>query len=108
MLGGMAELLAMDPELLDDLKTAVSEACNNVVLHAYPDGSGPLTVSLNVPNARLGQVKVTLSLPTGSVTYVDEEEGTLATYPVTNWSISFITDLDRNPVDLATLATLPA
>lgn len=66
----------------------------------------PLTVSLNVPNARLGQVKVTLSLPTGSVTYVDEEEGTLATYPVTNWSISFITDLDRNPVDLATLATI--
>ena len=35
MLGGVAELLVMDPELLDDLKTAVSEACNNVVLHAY-------------------------------------------------------------------------
>jgi anti-sigma regulatory factor (Ser/Thr protein kinase) len=51
MLGGMAELLAMDPELLDDLKTAVSEACNNVVLHAYPDGSGPLTVSLNATDA---------------------------------------------------------
>jgi serine/threonine-protein kinase RsbW len=35
MLGGVAELLAIDPELLDDLKTSVSEACNNVVLHAY-------------------------------------------------------------------------
>jgi serine/threonine-protein kinase RsbW len=48
MLGGVAELLAIDPELLDDLKTAVSEACNNVVLHAYPDTLGPLTVMLTV------------------------------------------------------------
>jgi anti-sigma regulatory factor (Ser/Thr protein kinase) len=31
MLSGLAELLEMDPELLDDLKTSVSEACNNVV-----------------------------------------------------------------------------
>lgn len=46
MLAGVAELLAMDPELLDDLKTAVSEACNNVALHAYPDGTGSLTVLL--------------------------------------------------------------
>ena len=48
MLGGVAELLALDPELLDDLKTAVSEACNNVVMHAYEDGSGPLWVCLYV------------------------------------------------------------
>jgi len=47
MLAGVAELLAMDPELLDDLKTAVSEACNNVALHAYPDGVGPLAVLLS-------------------------------------------------------------
>jgi serine/threonine-protein kinase RsbW len=46
MLAGVAELMAMDPELLDDLKTAVSEACNNVALHAYPDGTGSLTVLL--------------------------------------------------------------
>jgi anti-sigma regulatory factor (Ser/Thr protein kinase) len=45
-LGGVAELLALDPELLDDLKTAVSEACNNVVLHAYDGGTGPLGVSM--------------------------------------------------------------
>jgi len=48
MLGGIAERIAMDAELLDDLKTAISEACNNVVLHAYPDGSGPLTVELTL------------------------------------------------------------
>jgi serine/threonine-protein kinase RsbW len=48
MLGGIAELLAIDPELLDDLKTAVSEACNNVVLHAYAGEAGPMQVRLYV------------------------------------------------------------
>ncbi len=48
MLTGLGETLALDPELLDDLKTAVSEACNNVVLHAYPDEPGPLVVDLEV------------------------------------------------------------
>ena len=48
MLGGVAERTTMDAELLDDLKTAISEACNNVVLHAYPDGTGPLTVELTL------------------------------------------------------------
>ncbi len=46
MLGGVAELLSLDPELLDDLKTAVSEACNNVVLHAYEGRRGPMGVRL--------------------------------------------------------------
>jgi len=47
-LGGLAEGLNLDPELLDDIKTAVSEACNNVVMHAYGEGSGPLSVALYV------------------------------------------------------------
>jgi anti-sigma regulatory factor (Ser/Thr protein kinase) len=47
-LGGVAELLALDPELLDDLKTAISEACNNVVLHAYDGDTGPLAVCIYV------------------------------------------------------------
>jgi serine/threonine-protein kinase RsbW len=46
MLSGVAEQLAMDPELLDDLKTTVSEACNNVVLHAYDGEPGPMDVRL--------------------------------------------------------------
>jgi anti-sigma regulatory factor (Ser/Thr protein kinase) len=53
MLGGVAELLAVDPELLDDLKTAVSEACNNVVLHAYGGASGPMGVRLFVDERRI-------------------------------------------------------
>ena len=48
VLGGLAEGLSLDPELLDDVKTAVSEACNNVVMHAYGGESGPLRVALYV------------------------------------------------------------
>ena len=48
VLGGLAEGLSLDPELLDDVKTAVSEACNNVVMHAYGGDSGPLRVALYV------------------------------------------------------------
>jgi anti-sigma regulatory factor (Ser/Thr protein kinase) len=46
MLAALAEALDYEGELLDDLKTAVSEACNNVVLHAYDRAPGPLTVSV--------------------------------------------------------------
>lgn len=53
MLSGVAELLTIDPELLDDLKTAVSEACNNVVLHAYGGEPGPMDVRLFVDEDRI-------------------------------------------------------
>ncbi len=57
MLGGVGELLAIDPELLDDLKTAASEACNNVVLHAYPEGAGgTLSVQLYALEASLAVI----------------------------------------------------
>jgi anti-sigma regulatory factor (Ser/Thr protein kinase) len=48
VLAGVAELIGLDPELLDDLKTAVSEACNNVVMHAYDGETGPLGVRLYI------------------------------------------------------------
>lgn len=48
MLAGVADFLGFDAELLHNLKTVVSEACNNVVLHAYGDEPGPLTVALEI------------------------------------------------------------
>ena len=66
----------------------------------------PLTVSLNVPNGRLGQVKVTLHITSGTVTYLDEETAELTQYPFQNASISFISDLDKHPVDLEILAQI--
>jgi anti-sigma regulatory factor (Ser/Thr protein kinase) len=54
MLSGFADAVSLDPELLDDMKTAVSEACNNVVLHAYGDGEqGPLEVTLRLDEDRV-------------------------------------------------------
>jgi anti-sigma regulatory factor (Ser/Thr protein kinase) len=47
MLAGVAEQLEFETDLLDELNTTVSEACNNVVQHAYADGVGPLMVDLD-------------------------------------------------------------
>jgi anti-sigma regulatory factor (Ser/Thr protein kinase) len=44
-LSGLARDLALDDELLADLKLAVTEACGNATRHAYPDGDGEVSVS---------------------------------------------------------------
>lgn len=47
-LGGIAEPLALRTELVGDLKTAISEACNNAVEHAYRGESGAIAVHLDL------------------------------------------------------------
>lgn len=45
-----AFIAPMDPNLeeLSDIKTAVSEAVTNCIVHAYPDGDGTITLTCRV------------------------------------------------------------
>src|SRR3954454_7764300 len=58
VLGAFAEALVLPDELIEDLRLAVTEACTNVVRHAYPpDDPGPVEVSM-VPTQELVTVVV--------------------------------------------------
>jgi len=52
-LAGMADALAFDAAVLADMKMAVSEACTNVVVHAYEDADGVLEVDMRADEAGL-------------------------------------------------------
>ena len=60
-LAGFADALAIDPGVLSDMKMAVTEACTNVVVHAYAgpdgerdgDGDGALDVDLRMDESAL-------------------------------------------------------
>ncbi len=52
-IAGLAEALGMDEPALSDLRTVVSEACTNVVLHAYGDGVGPMEVTAEADDESL-------------------------------------------------------
>jgi serine/threonine-protein kinase RsbW len=55
---GVGEALDLSGSRIADLKTVVSEACNNVVLHAYEGEPGPLEV---VAEPRSGELEVQVS-----------------------------------------------
>ena len=50
-----------DPTMdeLADIRTAVSEAVTNCIVHAYPDAIGPVTLSIAVYPERLVKITVT-------------------------------------------------
>ncbi len=57
-LGGVAAELGLDALEANDLGTAVTEVCNNVVLHAYEGGPGSLEVAVY---AQAGALEVAVS-----------------------------------------------
>jgi anti-sigma regulatory factor (Ser/Thr protein kinase) len=44
VLGALAEALGLPPELTSDMRLAVTEACTNVVRHAYAESEGTIDV----------------------------------------------------------------
>lgn len=54
VLGGVGEALTLRPDVLSDIRLAVSEACANAVVHAYiPNGPGLLDLELSSRPPRL-------------------------------------------------------
>lgn len=53
VLAGLAGVIPLANGQLDDIKTVVSEACNNVVIHAYDGARGPLDVEIRVSDGTL-------------------------------------------------------
>jgi serine/threonine-protein kinase RsbW len=52
-LAGLTDELGVDPARAADMKIALTEACTNVVVHAYGEQPGPLEVTLAVDHGRL-------------------------------------------------------
>lgn len=54
VLGAFAEALALPPDVAEDMRLAVTEACTNVVRHAYQEGTpGPIDVVVRPSGERL-------------------------------------------------------
>ncbi len=52
-LSGLADIVELPPELLADLKLALTEAVSNSVRHAYPDGSGFVSIAYELSHDAL-------------------------------------------------------
>src|SRR3954464_8617984 len=57
-IGGFADVLEVPDQTLADLKLAVTEACTNVVVHAYHGGDGPMGLRASVDEGVLRVVVV--------------------------------------------------
>jgi anti-sigma regulatory factor (Ser/Thr protein kinase) len=73
-LRGLGEAVALDELELNDLSTAVTEACNNVVTHAYGEGTGPLEVEISASGEVLEVLVRDLGIGIGDAAHEPAEE----------------------------------
>lgn len=52
-LSGMVRAYPLDPDVVADLKLAVTEACGNAVRHAYENEDGPVKITFSIVGERL-------------------------------------------------------
>jgi serine/threonine-protein kinase RsbW len=52
-LTGLLRPLAVEPEVLADVKLALTEACSNSIRHAYADGGGDVAILYELGEGRL-------------------------------------------------------
>ena len=84
-LAGVARSLPVGPELLADLKLAVTEACGNAVRHAYAEREGSVGVAFVVADDRLEMIV--------------EDEGGGMTLPVEELVAEPIQQTSPEPID---------
>ena len=53
VLGAFAEALRLPPDVVEDMRLAITEACTNVVRHAYDGEDGPIDVVVRPDGDRL-------------------------------------------------------
>lgn len=53
VIGALAEALTLPPRVVEDIRLAVTEACSNVVRHAYRGTDGPIEVMIQPEPGRM-------------------------------------------------------
>ena len=91
VLAGLARARALDEEALADLKLAVTEACSNVIRHAYPDV------------AAKGEIEIRYLLEPGAVTVEVVDSGSGFAPPAEEEEMDELSD---HGMGLAIIATL--
>jgi serine/threonine-protein kinase RsbW len=84
-LAGVARSLPVGPELLADLKLAVTEACGNAVRHAYSEREGSVGVAFVVGDDRLEVIV--------------EDEGAGIAVPVEELAAESVEEAPPEPID---------
>ena len=84
-LAGVARSLPVGPELLADLKLAVTEACGNAVRHAYAEREGSVGVAFVVTDDRLEMIV--------------EDEGAGIGLPVEELVVEPVEEAPSEPID---------